>query len=47
MRPGYAQLQDRFPFGSEIKALLADGLRRTADVESLSPIFAHTDRESE
>jgi len=32
----YAPLQDRLLFGSEVKALLADGLRPTVDVEALS-----------
>ncbi len=32
----YAQLSDRFLFGSEMKALLADGLRPTIDLQALS-----------
>src|SRR5213592_3258812 len=37
IKPLYvAQLPDRLLFGSEIKALLADGLRPTVDVEALS-----------
>src|SRR5437867_13068053 len=32
----YAPLQDRLLFGSEVKALLADGLRPTVDAEALS-----------
>lgn len=32
----YADLQDRFLFGSEIKAILADGLCSTMDLEALS-----------
>jgi asparagine synthase (glutamine-hydrolysing) len=32
----YAQLPDRLLFGSEIKALLADGLRPTMDLQALS-----------